>query len=157
MAGPPLVVLNAAVPGRPPATIAVAAGRITAIGDLADCRAATGPGATEIDAANGTVVPGFIDAHAHLLSLGEALDVLDLRGLPDPDAVVRATARHAARTPPGAWIIGRGWTPTGAQDNHLLSEAVPRQPVLLNRFDHHGALVNAEALRRAGIGPATPD
>ncbi|TDD38710.1 amidohydrolase [Actinomadura sp. KC06] len=156
MAGP-LVVRNAALPGRPAASIAVAAGRIAAVGDLAGCRAAAGPGATEIDAGGGTVLPGFIDAHAHLLSLGEALDVLDLRGLPGPDEVVRATALRAADTPPGAWIKGRGWTPEGVQDNHLLSQAVPDRPVLLNRFDHHGALVNAEALRRAGIGPGTPD
>src|SRR5262249_34688914 len=72
-----LVIRNAKVwtvdPALPEAeAIAVRDGRIAAVGDDPDVRDAVGPGAEEVDAGGGTVLPGFIDAHNHLrLGSGE--------------------------------------------------------------------------------------
>jgi predicted amidohydrolase YtcJ len=64
--------------------------------------------------------------------------------------------------PPGRWIVGGEWDhdrtfkgelPTAA----MLDRYVPDRPVFINRYDHHMALVNTVALRKAGITAETPD
>ncbi|PZG37117.1 amidohydrolase [Spongiactinospora gelatinilytica] len=147
-----LTIAGALLPGHGPATttVLVKDGRIAAIGEP--------PTGTVLDAEGGSVLPGFIDAHAHLLSLGESMAVLDLRDAADFPEVVRRVAARAATAAPGEWIIGRGWTPAGdPPHHHPLSQAAPDNPVLLNRFDHHGAVVNAAALRLAEVDAGTAD
>ncbi|MFI0418901.1 amidohydrolase [Spongiactinospora sp. 9N601] len=139
-----------------PGCVAVRGERVVAVGDERECRAAV-PGAEAIDAAGGSVLPGLIDCHAHLLNLGETHADLDLRGLDDLGRIAGLVAERARRLPPGTWILGRGWSGEQRPDRDPLSHLVTDHPVLLNRFDGHGALANAAALRLAGIGPDAAD
>lgn len=112
-----------------------------------------------------SVLPGLIDAHAHLVGLGYALRALDLRGLSTPSTIAQAVRLRAKDSPSGAWVLGRGWdqnrfTPAklpGLAERALLDEAAGDHPVLLRRIDGHAAWVSAEVLRRAGIDERTPD
>lgn len=133
-------------------------GRIEAVGAAADLTSAA-PDADIIDGGGGLLLPGFTDCHGHLLSLGEALSVLDLSTAANLDEVIAAVKAAAASLDEGSWLIGRGWRPDGEAHAGWLKKldaAAPQHPVILNRFDHHGALVNSAALRTAGIDETSP-
>ena len=120
-----------------------------------------GPRTQVIDAAGATLIPGFIDSHAHMMGLGSELENLDFRGAATIGAIAAAVRRDAAKRRPGEWIQGRNWDqtnwggqfPTAAE----LSEAAPGHPVFLQRVDGHAAWVNQRAMEIAGITAATAD
>lgn len=140
-------------PARPVATGLAwnAEGRIVAVGD-ADELATRYPDAPRIDAGDATVIPGLIDAHAHLVGLGHALMQADLVGARSVDEVVQRLRAFAAGLPAEAWILGRGWDqnlwpdaafPTAA----ALDAAFPDRPVVLERVDGHATWANSAAMR----------
>ncbi len=147
-------------PGRPQATaVAVRGGLIVAVGDDADVASLQGPSTVVLDAGGGTVTPGLVDAHAHLVGLGEALSTVDLRGATSMDDVV---TRLKAGAPTTGWVRGRGWDQNlweGATmpTHHPLTQAFPDRVVWLRRIDGHAAWGNAALLREAGVRPDTPD
>lgn len=150
-------------PARPTAhAVAIRDGRIRGVGEERDLAAQVGPRTRRLELPAGAcLLPGFIDSHAHLLGLGRALLELDLGGTRSFDEVVARTRERARTTPPGRFIVGRGWDqnrwPEKSFPNHAaLSAAVPDHPVLLTRVDGHAVLVNARALALAGIDAATP-
>lgn len=108
------------------------------------------------------VMPGLGDAHGHLAGLGRSLVEVDLVGVRTYAELVARTGAQAQTQEDGSWVRGRGWDqndwPGGAFPTHQeLSTAVPDHPVFLVRIDGHAALVNARALRLAGIDRATQD
>ena len=120
------------------------------------------PRAKVVAAADGTILPGLTDAHGHLYGLGLALDVVNLVGTESFDEIVARVRERAATTPPGQWIVGRGWDqndwpvkdfPTAA----MLDAATTEHPVFLRRVDGHAAVVNTRALRESGVTAATTD
>jgi predicted amidohydrolase YtcJ len=134
--------------------IAVADGRILAVGaasDLQRYEAAT----TRRIALPGVVLPGFADAHIHVMALGEQLEMPDLRGLTKAE-ILNRVKEAVAVTPQGEWIQGRGWDqgfwkpsvfPTAAD----LDGVAPNHPVMLTRIDGHSAWLNSRGLELAGI------
>lgn len=140
-------------------------GRIVAIGGR-EALAKDARGAQRIDGGGRTVLPGLIDAHAHVMGLGLALRQIDLtatKSLAQAQDVVRIHAdRHPGAGDGDAWLLGRGWNqvvwklgrfPTAAD----LDAAVADRPVWLERVDGHAGWANTEALRRAGIDAETRD
>ena len=138
--------------------VAIRHGRIVAVGTAGDCaRVADGE---HVDLGGACVLPGLVDAHAHVLGLGTFLAEVNLVGAGDEAEVVERVRAWADRG--AGWIRGFGWDQTrwpGAQfpRHDALSRAVPHRLVWLTRIDGHAALANAEALRLAGIGRDTPD
>ncbi|GAA1093955.1 amidohydrolase [Tsukamurella spumae] len=122
---------------------------------------ALAPGAEVVDLGGALVLPGFIDAHTHLVEMGTSLsnlDLLDVRDATDLRDRLRAfAAEHsdAARLTGGGWLLeplaGR------APDRHLLDDAVPDRPVYLHSNDMHSMWVNSAALAELGIDAGTPD
>ncbi len=162
-----LVVLNAKVytadVNRPVAeAFAVRAGRIAFVGSTRGALALVGPRTERLDLSGRTVIPGMVDAHAHLLGLGQALRTVNLVGTRSYDEVIARVVERARTARPGEWIRGRGWDQNDWADTHFptnqaLSRAVPNNPVYLTRVDGHAALVNAKALELAQVTAATPD
>jgi predicted amidohydrolase YtcJ len=162
-----LVVLNARVytadVNRPVAeAFAVRGGRIAFVGSARGALALVGPRTERLDLAGRTVIPGMVDAHAHLLGLGQALRTVDLVGTRSYDDVIARVVERAKTARPGEWIRGRGWDQNDWADTRFpthqaLSRAVPNNPVYLTRVDGHAALVNAKALELAQVTAATPD
>jgi predicted amidohydrolase YtcJ len=127
-------------------------GRIVAVGSR-DEVVAKAAGAPVHDARGATVVPGLIDAHAHLMGLGYALMRADLVGARSKAEVIARLEAFAADLPEDAWLLGRGWDqnlwpersfPTAAD----LDAAFPDRPVWLERVDGHAGWANSAALRR---------
>jgi hypothetical protein len=162
-----LVVLNAKIytadVNRPVAeALAVRGGRIAFVGSARGALALAGPRTEKLDLAGRTVIPGMVDAHAHLLGLGQALRTVDLVGTRSYEEVVARVAERANTARSGEWIRGRGWDQNDWADTRFpthqaLSRAVPNNPVYVTRVDGHAALVNAKALELAQVTAATPD
>lgn len=142
--------------------IHVRQGKIAAVGTNDEMLARVRPGTQVVELNGRTVVPGFIDTHGHLVNLGLSLMNLDLVGTTSYDEIVERVAQAAQNTPPGQWIIGRGWDQNDWEQKTFpthgsLSNVSPNNPVLLTRIDGHASLVNAEAMRRAGLNINTSD
>jgi predicted amidohydrolase YtcJ len=142
--------------------LAVRAGRIAFVGSTRGALALAGPRTERLDLAGKTVITGMVDAHAHLLGLGQALRTVNLVGTKSYDEVIARVVERAKTARPGEWIRGRGWDQNDWADTHFpthqaLSRAVPNNPVYLTRVDGHAALVNAKALELAQVTAATPD
>jgi predicted amidohydrolase YtcJ len=88
-------------------TIAVKAGNILAM--VPDVTSYIGPSTRKILARGAAIVPGFIDAHGHMASLGESLEALDLRGTKSEHEIAEMVRTAASKHKPGEWIPGRAW------------------------------------------------
>ena len=148
---------------RPTASaLAVRGSRIVFVGSDAEAKALTGSATRVVDLQGKTVIPGIIDAHAHLLGLGTSLRNVNLVGATSYAEVVSRVAARARTVKPGEWILGRGWDQTRWATNAFpthedLSRALPNNPVVLSRIDGHAVLANARAMELAGITASTPD
>ncbi len=128
-------------------------GKLLAVGETNDILGRY-PDASKLDAHGAAVVPGLIDAHAHMLGLGQTLMQADLVGTVSR-ADVLARLRSWADTHDGSdWLLGTGWDqndwsnedfPTAAE----LDAAFPDRPVYLERIDGHAAWVNSAAMAKA--------
>ena len=148
---------------RPTASaLAVRGGKILFVGSDVEARKLGSRSATVIDLAGRTVLPGFIDAHAHLLGLGNLLRRVNLAGSSSYDEVIARVKAFSKDVKPGEWILGRGWDQTrwpGKEfpTHDALSRAFPNNPVVLDRVDGHAILANAKAMELARVTAATTD
>ena len=115
--------------------IAVADGRIVGAGTRVAMLALAGEGTQRIDVP-GIAVPGWVDAHAHISGLGSTVETLNVERM-TKEAIAKAVAAAAQKTPAGDWIIGRGWDegyfatredPIAAD----LDPVTPQHPVMLS-------------------------
>ncbi len=142
--------------------MAVDSGRVVALG-LNEEMLIAYPDWARMDAGGRTVVPGLIDAHAHLMGLGQFLTRVDLVGTESKADVIVRASEFAETLPEGAWLMGRGWdqndwapAPDGSHpfpSRFDLDEIFPDRPVWLRRVDGHAGWVNSAALREVGIDP----
>ena len=126
-------------------------GRILAVGDI-EALAKRFPQARRKDLGQATLIPGLIDAHAHVGGLGLAMLSADLVGTRDKAEILQRLRAHAKTLKPGEWLIGGGWDQNdwpekvfpGAAD---LDAAFPDRPVWLSRVDGHAGWANSAAMR----------
>ena len=108
-----------------------------------------------VDARGGAVMPGFIDAHAHLISGGLSLDQISLGDAATVDEIKDTIRVWSEAHPERAWITGRGWyyQPfNGAMPTRQMLDAlVPDRPAFLVAYDGHTGWANTKALKAAGI------
>ena len=143
--------------------LAVGDGVIVATGGNDDIDGLAGPATETIDLRGRLAIPGFYDAHMHLLPLGLTLGEIDarLKVAPTIDALIEQVRGHVADLAPGAWAFGRGY------DHHLIPErrhptrddldaAAPDNPVYIKRTCGHMGVANSAALALAGINQGTP-
>ena len=139
--------------------VAVRSGRIALVGSNADVSSVRSAGARSIDCAGQTLVPGFVDAHVHLMAYAASLVAVDCR--PQSASSIRALQdalrARAAATPPGQWVRGAGYDELAlAKGRHPtrwdLDEAVPHHPVRLGHRSGHACVLNSAAMDRVGLG-----
>lgn len=113
-----------------------------------------------IDVAGRTVLPGFVDAHAHVVEAGVEMLRCDLTGSADADDTLRRIADFRVGYN-GDWIVGRGWEiahlTAAVRSIQLIDNITGTRPAYLNNANGHCAWVNSAALRSAGIDRFTPD
>src|SRR5229473_3538948 len=141
--------------------IAVKGDRIVFVGSNAASRNYEGPATRIVDLHGATMLPGMTDAHQHLAGVGFREMTLNLEGITNlQDFLAKVKARVDQATP-GQWVTGRGWIETFWQPPVFptrwdLDEVAPNNPVILQRADGHGTVVNSAALKIAGITRDTP-
>ena len=139
---------------------AIGQGKILSVGSTKKIRDSF-PDTEVIDLKGQTVMPGIIESHGHLLSLGQSFLELNVEGVETPAAVIARVAERVKETPPGQWIIGWGWDEGAWARNYPandeLSRVSPENPVYLRGLHGFACWVNERALDVAGITAETPD
>lgn len=154
--------------------VAVTGNSITRVGSNAEMAGLVGPRTRVIDLGGRTLLPGFVDSHAHVLGgelrarggLGFARLGLDLSATRSWDEVLARVGEAVKARKAGEWIFGRGWhegkwanppsgNVRGFPTHDALSVLSPDNPVLLERADGHATLANAKAMALMGIVAAT--
>ncbi|WBH17237.1 amidohydrolase [Sphingomonas radiodurans] len=113
-----------------------------------------------IDMGGKTLLPGFIDAHGHVMGLGFGVLSLDLSAARSLNEAKAMTMAYIAANPDRKWILGRGWNqevwglgrfPTAAD----LDEVAQGRAIWLERADGHAGWANSVAMREAGVTAST--
>jgi len=135
-------------------------GRVVATGN--DSLLEAHPDALRVNGGGKTVLPGLVDAHAHVAGLGFLKTSLDLAGVQSVDDAVASIAAYAKEKPHARWITGRGWNqvlwPTREFPNAAQIDAVVNErPVWLRRVDGHAGWANSAAMKLAGVDADTAD
>ena len=160
---PDLLLVNANVltmdPARPRASaVAVIGGRIAGVGDDSSDLAEGVRAGNVVDLKGATLLPGFHDAHNHMIGFGLSLTEIDLR-VDTLDQLYARVAAKAAATQAGEWIIGAGYdqTKTGAHPHRdLLDRIAPDHRVWLKHTSSHMCVVNSLVLRDLGLDAIAP-
>jgi predicted amidohydrolase YtcJ len=158
-----LIVLNAniyTVSSGHAQALAVRDGKILAVGSTAEIRKLAGPRTKIEDLGGKTVLPGFIDAHMHLVSVGLResgyyLDLSQARSLEETLALVRARVQHTEKD---QWVLGRGWDESRWPEHRYITKAdldriAPEHPVVLVRVCGHILCANSVALKKISVTP----
>ena len=164
--GGPIVTVN---PAQPTAeAVAIADGRIVAVGSEADVMKHKGEATEVLDLSGRTLVPGFVDGHSHFFSL---IDVQTQALCASPPAgnctnvaeVIAALKQVQERRKlgPGKFVMGFGYDPELLAERRPptkqeLDAAFPDNPVILVHVSGHGAMLNSKALAMYGVTAATP-
>ena len=152
-------------PERPLADAVLVRGdRIAWVGTDADAPPTAGSRTRTLDCGGGALLPGFHDAHCHVLAYAASLAAVDCgpRAVSSIDDIKRALSRRAADTTPGQWVRGSGYS-----DFHLLEkrhpsrweldQAAPSHPVRLDHRSGHACVLNSLALNIAEISGSTEE
>jgi predicted amidohydrolase YtcJ len=142
--------------------IAIADGRIVAVGDDASIKMSAPRGIDKFDLGGRTVVPGFTDCHTHFISMGVdsmTIDLSQTRSIDDALALIKAGARNV---PEGKWVIAVNWKESGWRDGRFITRAdldvtCPKHPAVAHRVCGHMSSVNSKAVELLGIDAKTPD
>ena len=167
MLTPDLVLTNGKIwtenPAQPEAAaVAIAGGRIEMVGSSEQALATAGSQTRVVDLRGRRVVPGFNDAHVHMFMGGDSLSSVQLRDARSAEELRDRIAGHARSRPAGEWILNGSWdherwTPAVLPTHQLIDDATREHPVFVNRSDGHMVLVNALAMRLAGVDKQTQD
>lgn len=158
---PNLIIVNAKVHTvdreKPSAeAIAICGEVIGRVGRSADVRKLAGPATRVFDAEGRLVVPGFNDAHVHLLSGADEIVGVNLRPARSEAEMAEKLRAYAARLPKGRWIQGgywdhEAWPSKALPTRRALDAVTPDHPVFVQRLDGHMAVANSLAMRLAGV------
>lgn len=155
-----IITMDAALPRAQ--AVAIANGRLLAVGTNADIRALSRPGTRTIDLGGKVVIPGVIDGHNHPAYAGlrhlREVDC-DLRSI---GAIQAALRERASKTPAGEWVLGFKYDDTKTAEGRFLTRAdldavSTTHPILVVHRGGHTAYVNSLAFTRAGVTESTPD
>ena len=142
--------------------VAIANGRILAVGSDEEIRAYQGPNTAVVDLKGRLAVPGLADSHAHFIDGGFQLLSVDLKDARNEEEFVRRIAEKARTLPHGKWIQGgdwdeEAWPSEKLPGRWLIDPVTPDTPVFISRYDGHAGLANSLALKLAGVTKNTPD
>jgi predicted amidohydrolase YtcJ len=162
-----LILYNATLhtmdPANPSAeAVAIADGRFLAVGSKDEVENLAHANVKRVDLGGKTVLPGFIDAHAHTASSG-------LRHLKDVNCnlgsiveIQDAIRKRVAQVPPGQWVVGFMYDDTKTAEERPLTRAdldaaAPKNPVIVNHRGGHTGWVNSMAMNIADVNEKTPN
>ena len=147
--------------------LAMTHGRFAGVGSNEDMEGLIGPGTKVLDLGGKTVLPGFIDAHIHVLSSGIRHVMAADCDVPTLKQVQAGLKERAGKTPAGQWVQGFKFDDTKTdrtasnEGRHLyrddLDAVTTAHPILVAHRAGHVYYMNTAALEAAGFNDETPD
>ena len=144
--------------------MAVAAGRILAVGSRADMESFVGPGTTTLEHTSGVILPGFVEPHVHLVSSALVFSGVDCSPYTNKtlDAVLAALTAAVAKAPAGQSVVGQLFDPSlmphqATLTADLLDRISTTVPIVVMNASQHFFYVNSAAYAAAGITASTPN
>jgi predicted amidohydrolase YtcJ len=144
--------------------IAIKNGKISSVTTNKTVKELTSAGTEIVDCQGKTILPGFNDAHCHVISFAETLLTPNLekvaaRSISDIQNEIRTLA---CDLPSGSWIRVRGYNEFYlAEKRHPtrweLDQAAPANPVILTHRTGHAHVLNSLALTLVGISGETAE
>ena len=141
--------------------VAIAGGKIVAVGSTDAVRSRAGSRTEVIDLRGRTATPGLIDAHVHFSEADTlyAVELSDAASIADVLARIRDAA---AKTRRGEWVRGRGWDEGKFVEHRYITAAdldavSPNNPVWLMHTTGHYGVANSYALKMSEVTAATTD
>ena len=166
---PDLVLFNAKVisidESRPTAElVAIEGDRIVWVGSKDDLTGLRSASIRLIDCRGQTLLPGFIDAHCHIMAYASSLLAVDCSpsAATSIDGIKEALRERALNEMPGRWVRGTGYDEFRLKEKRHpsrkdLDDAVPSHPVRLDHRSGHACVLNSTALACVGISTQTPE
>ncbi|HXL19726.1 MAG TPA: amidohydrolase, partial [Streptosporangiaceae bacterium] len=149
--------------GAPADCVAVAGGRIAAVGTADDTRISElrGPLTEVVNLGGRALLPGFQDAHVHPAFAGITMVTCNLIGAATLAQALDRIRAYADAHPEREWISGSGWRmewfERGTPSRQLLDQVTGSRPAFLLNRDLHGGWANSRAFELAGFDARTPD
>jgi hypothetical protein len=146
--------------------VAVKHGRLVKVGKTKDVKPLVGDETRVIDLGGRTVVPGLIDSHCHMMSVGAGrklhVDLSEEAGVHSIADLVNRLRERAEKTPKGGWVLGYQEDDSKlAEKRHPtrweLDKASVEHPVILSTVGGHFSIANSYAFKQAGVTRDTPD
>ena len=139
--------------------MAVADGKISAIGNDIEILALEKPGCNKHNLGGKTVWPGLIDSHIHFDMYSQSLSQVKCETRTIEECLERVNSKTKT-SQPGEWVTGQGWNQNtwGKFGTAVQLDSVSRGcPVFLSDKSIHAAWVNSAAMAVAGLNKNTPD
>lgn len=149
--------------------VAVRAGRILAVGDLAAVLARVPNSAHHVNLDGRSLLPGFVDSHGHAHAIGLQASTANL--LPPPDGIgadipaLQAQLAHWMASGPAVlrdigWVLGFGYDDSQlAEQRHPtrqdLDSVTADHPAMIIHQSGHFGVANSKALEMLGITAET--
>jgi predicted amidohydrolase YtcJ len=142
--------------------MAVKGGKIVAVGTSEEIQHWVGDNTEVIDLQGKFVMPGYNDAHTHMVSGGLQMLRINLVGARSRAEFEQRIRDRLKEFKPGEWVVGGGWDHSLWEDDRIPTreelDAISRDhPMIFQRVDGHSSVANSLALEKAGIDRDTPD
>jgi predicted amidohydrolase YtcJ len=142
--------------------LAVSNGRIMALGSQSDVMKLAGPDTRRFNLQGQTLMPGFIDAHGHLLYASHSMLDADLAGVKDIPELLERLKKHAAEVPEGERIVGMGYRAEQMAENRHptaaeLDTVSSTRPISVSDGSGHHGVINTALMKELKLDASTPD
>ncbi|HVS47968.1 MAG TPA: amidohydrolase [Candidatus Dormibacteraeota bacterium] len=146
---------------KPQSHLAIAGGRVMASGG-SELMGLRGPRTRVVDLAGATVLPGFNDAHAHVVYYGLTRFGADLGGARSVAEIAQRLKAHARVLKPAEWQLGMGYRADELAERRQphrreLDRVTGRRPAFIDERGGHSRVANSAALAAAGVTAETPN
>ncbi len=136
--------------------LAVRDNRIIYVGNRAEGQSFKAAGTRVIDVGGGTLMPGFIDSHFHMMYGALNMHGMQLEPVSNYEELSEIILAYAAQHPNDLWLHGTGLRYNVGPghttlNRHHLDTLVSARPIYINAFDGHTSWANTIALKMAGI------
>jgi predicted amidohydrolase YtcJ len=146
---------------NPHSHLAIAGGKVLACGGR-EVMGLRGPRTRVIDLAGSAVLPGFNDAHAHVVYYGLTRFAADLSGARGIDDILDRLQAHAKGKQPGEWLQGMGYRTDELVERRQphrteLDRVTGDHPAFIDERGGHARVANTAAMAAAGVTAETPN
>ena len=141
--------------------VAISNGVFDFVGDSGGVKQWIGKATRVVDLQGKMLLPGFVDAHSHILLGAAHVDDLVLDQFASLETWLAQIKSFAEQNPDRDVLTGYGFLASSfgseGPTRQMLDAVVPDRPVMILDEGMHGAWLNSAALSRLGIDASTPD